>query len=87
MGSVYDAFNFGNGYENVYTAIPGTLADDTVTDTLVTPFGNVNLDSLFGNIDAAAPLNPATPSPVSRQATAASAPTPSPSAAPPSTPP
>ncbi len=59
VGSVYDAFNLGNGYENVYTAIPGaTPADDTVTDTLVTPFGNVNLDSLFGNIDAAEPLNP-----------------------------
>ena len=24
VGSVYDAFNLGNGYENVYTAIPGT---------------------------------------------------------------
>jgi hypothetical protein len=55
---VYDAFNLGNGYENVYTAIPGTGGADTVTDTLVTPFGNVNLDSLFGNIDAAAPLSP-----------------------------
>ena len=59
VGSVYDAFNLGNGYENVYTAIPGaTAGSDTVTDTLVTPFGNVNLDSLFGNIDAAAPLQP-----------------------------
>jgi hypothetical protein len=59
VGSVYDAFNLGNGYENVYTAIPGLDgAKDTVTDTLVTPFGNVNLDSLFGNIDAAQPLNP-----------------------------
>ena len=59
VGSVYDAFNFGHGFENVYTAIPGVDgANDTVTDTLVTPFGNVNLDSLFGNIDAAAPLNP-----------------------------
>ena len=59
MGSVYDAFNFGNGYENVYTAIPGANgAPDTVTDTLVTPFGNINLDSLFGGIDAAAPLSP-----------------------------
>jgi hypothetical protein len=59
VGSVYDAFNLGNGYENVYTAIPGaTAGSDTVTDTLVTPFGNVNLDSLFGNIDAAAPLSP-----------------------------
>ncbi|MGB8207181.1 MAG: hypothetical protein WCF69_06130, partial [Mycobacterium sp.] len=59
VGSVYDAFNLGNGYENIYTAIPGTAGGaDTVTDTLVTPFGNVNLDSLFGNIDAAAPLQP-----------------------------
>ena len=59
VGSVYDAFNLGNGIENVYTAIPGTAGgSDTVTDTLVTPFGNVNLDSLFGGIDAAAPLQP-----------------------------
>jgi hypothetical protein len=59
VGSVYDAFNLGNGYENVYTDIPGaTAGSDTVTDTLVTPFGNVNLDSLFGSIDAAAPLSP-----------------------------
>jgi hypothetical protein len=59
VGSVYDAFNLGDGFENVYTAIPGTAGGaDTVTDTLVTPFGNVNLDSLFGNIDAAAPLSP-----------------------------
>jgi hypothetical protein len=56
VGSVYDAFNFGGGVENVYTATPG--ADGTVTDTLVTPFGNVNLDSLFGNFDAAAPMQP-----------------------------
>jgi hypothetical protein len=59
VGSVYDAFNLGNGYENVYTAIPGVDgANDTVSDTLVTPFGNVNLDSLFGSIDAAAQLQP-----------------------------
>ena len=58
-GSVFDALNLGNGYENIYTDIPGAAgANDTVTDTLVTPFGNVNLDSLFGNIDAAAPLQP-----------------------------
>jgi hypothetical protein len=59
VGSVYDAFNFGGDFENVYTAIPITTGGaDTVTDTLVTPLGNVNLDSLFGGIDAAAPLNP-----------------------------
>jgi hypothetical protein len=60
VGSIYDAFNFGNGVENVYTDIPGTGGGaDTVTDTLVTPFGNINLDSLFGSIDAAAPMQPA----------------------------
>jgi hypothetical protein len=59
VGSVYDSFNLGNGYDNVYTAIPGTSGGaDTVTDTLVTPYGNVNLDSLFGSFDAAAPLQP-----------------------------
>jgi hypothetical protein len=57
VGSVLDAMNFGNGYENVYTATPG--ADGTVTDTLVTPYGNINLDSLFGSINDANPLNPA----------------------------
>jgi hypothetical protein len=57
VGSVYDAMNLGNGYENVYTATPG--ADGTVTDTLVTPYGNINLDSLFGSINDANPLNPA----------------------------
>jgi hypothetical protein len=59
VGSVFDAFNLGGGFENVYTAIPGvTGAPDTITDTLVTPFGNLNLDSLFGGIDAAMPLDP-----------------------------
>jgi hypothetical protein len=56
QGTVLDAMNFGNGYENIYTATPG--ADGTVTDTLVTPYGNINLDSLFGNINDANPLNP-----------------------------
>jgi hypothetical protein len=63
VGSVLDAMNFGNGYENVYTATPDVTADGvttpgTVTDTLVTPFGNINLDSLFGGINDANPLNP-----------------------------
>jgi hypothetical protein len=63
VGSVLDAMNFGNGYENVYTATPDVTADGvttpgTVTDTLVTPYGNINLDSLFGNINDANPLNP-----------------------------
>jgi hypothetical protein len=59
VGSVYDAFNLGNGIENVYTAIPGvSSAADTVTDTLVTPWGDLNLDSLFGGIDVASALDP-----------------------------
>src|ERR1700733_2141961 len=55
VGSVYDVFNLGNGYENIYTATPGT--DGTVTDTLVTPTGDVNLDSLF-SFNAADPMQP-----------------------------
>src|ERR1700677_2861618 len=59
VGSVYDEFNLSNGYENIYTAIPSTTGgSDSVTDTLVTPFGNVNLDSLFGSFDAAAAMQP-----------------------------
>jgi hypothetical protein len=58
-GSVYDVFNLGDGIENVYTAIPGVDGGaDTITDTLVTPLGNINLDSLFGGIDAVSALNP-----------------------------
>ena len=59
VGSVYDVFNLGSGIENVYTAIPGVDGGaDTVTDTLVTPLGNVNLDSLVAGIDAIAGLDP-----------------------------
>jgi hypothetical protein len=59
VGSVYDAFNFGDGIENVYTAIPGAAgAPDTLTDTLVTPWGDLNLDSLVASIDAVSALNP-----------------------------
>jgi hypothetical protein len=59
VGSVFDAFNLGDGIENVYTAIPGVAgAADTVTDTLVTPWGDLNLDSLVAGIDAASALDP-----------------------------
>jgi hypothetical protein len=59
VGSVYDVFNLGNGIENVYTAIPSTSGGaDTVSDTMVTPWGDLNLDSLFGGIDAASALDP-----------------------------
>ncbi len=56
VGSVYDVFNLGNGYENVYVATPG--ADGTVTDTLITPTGqDIDLSSLF-DFNAANPMNP-----------------------------
>ncbi|MGC2567955.1 MAG: hypothetical protein WA488_20015, partial [Mycobacterium sp.] len=59
VGSVYDVFNLGNGIENVYTALPGTSGGaDAVSDTLVTPWGDLNLDSLVGGIDAASALDP-----------------------------
>ncbi len=45
--------NLGNGFENIYTAIPGLDgAADTVTDILMTPFGNLDLGDLFAGIDA-----------------------------------
>ncbi|MDD7813125.1 hypothetical protein PP713_11185 [Mycobacterium sp. CSUR Q5927] len=48
--------NFGNGFENIYTAIPGADgAASTITDTLSTPFGDFNIPTDF---DAAALLDP-----------------------------
>lgn len=58
-GSVYDVFNLGNGYANVYVDVPGASGGaNTITDYLATPFGHVNLDSLFGNIDVLSALDP-----------------------------
>jgi hypothetical protein len=44
-GSVYDVINIGGGFENFYADIAPTTAGgpDTLSDTLVTPFGNVPL--------------------------------------------
>lgn len=56
VGTVYDVANFGNGFENIYTDIPGADgAANTITDTLVTPFGDFNIPTDF---DAAALLDP-----------------------------
>ena len=58
VGSVYDVFNLGHGYENVYVATPGADGSPgTVTDTLVTPHHDIDLSSLF-SFNAADPLNP-----------------------------
>ncbi len=58
QGTVYSITQIG-GFTNVYEAIPnadGTAAS-SITDTLITPFGSYDLSSLFGGIDAIAPLD------------------------------
>ncbi|MGB7165150.1 MAG: hypothetical protein WBD70_18750 [Mycobacterium sp.] len=67
-GSVYDIANFGNGFENVYSdVLPeqaqrlatdsltgiGTAAPGTITDTFVTPFGNIDLTPLVDGFSTA----------------------------------
>jgi hypothetical protein len=59
LGTVYSVTDFGGGFENVYEAVPnadGTAAaTGGITDYLVTPFGNVDLSTMF---DAIAQLDP-----------------------------
>lgn len=50
VGTVYDAFNFGGGFANVYVAAPGE--NGTITDTFVTPFGSMDLSWLFSGMAA-----------------------------------
>jgi hypothetical protein len=59
-GTVYDVYNFGNGYENVYTDIPSASGSGagTATDNLVTPFGDINLSSLVADFNPTAALDP-----------------------------
>jgi hypothetical protein len=61
-GTVYDVTNYGGGYINDYTDVPGattlvagvtTTAPDTVTDILNTPFGAINLSADFAAFDLA----------------------------------
>jgi hypothetical protein len=51
-----DQLNFGSGYENVYTDSIGTGPDgaNSISDTLITPFGEFNIPTTF---DAAAVLD------------------------------
>ncbi len=56
VGSVYDVINIGGGFENVYSDIAPTtpVGADTLSDTLVTPFGNIPLTpSLHAFLDPA----------------------------------
>jgi hypothetical protein len=55
-GSVFDDAILGNGFENEYSDVvtgAGASATDTVTDTLVTPFGDVDLTPLVSDFHAA----------------------------------
>ena len=56
-GTIYSVTDFGSGFENIYEAIPNAdvTAASSITDTLVTPFGDFELPSMF---DAIAPLDP-----------------------------
>lgn len=59
LGTVYSVTDLGGGFANVYQAVPGTDGDAaTITNTLVTPFGNFEVPTSF---DATAPLDPAAP--------------------------
>lgn len=53
-GSEFEIVNFGNGFESIYSDIASTTAGgDTITDTFVTPFGDIPLTPAF---DASAGL-------------------------------
>jgi hypothetical protein len=60
VGTVYDVFNFGHGFENFYSDFAGGSPGipSLLQDYLLTPFGDINLSSLFADFDAIAPLNP-----------------------------
>ena len=55
-GTVYSVTDFAKGWTNVYEAIPNAAdtAASHISDTLITPFGDINLSSMF---DAIAPLD------------------------------
>src|ERR1700759_2002827 len=48
-GSVISTTGFGGAFENIYSAIPSG-STDTVTDTLKTPFGNIDLSNLVNSL-------------------------------------
>jgi hypothetical protein len=52
-GTIFDVFNLGGGFENIYEGTPS----GTVTDTLWSPFGPL-VEFLIPSLDAAVPLSP-----------------------------
>lgn len=61
IASVYSVTDFGLGFSNVYVATPDDTGDaaGSIQDFLVTPFGNVDLSSMFASFDAIAAFDPA----------------------------
>jgi hypothetical protein len=55
VGTVYSVTDLGGGFANVYIAVPGDDGAASITDTFVTPWGNVDVVTDF---DATAPLDP-----------------------------
>lgn len=57
VDSTYSVTNIGLGFYNVYSAIPAETDSGSpeITDTLVTPFGNIDLSTPFNALEA---LNP-----------------------------
>jgi hypothetical protein len=49
VGSVFDAYTFGDsGFENIYSDLASTTpGGDTISDTLVTPFGDFTIPVVF----------------------------------------
>ncbi len=55
VGSVFDSYSFGYGAgTNLYSAIPNGDGTATVTDTLVTPTGDINIPTTFDAADGPA---------------------------------
>ena len=67
VGSVYEINNMAGGFENVYSDIAPTTpgGPDTLSDTLVTPFGNIpittDLHAFLDPTDSFFPYGPTDP--------------------------
>ena len=47
VGSVFEIYNYGDGYESIYSDIPSTTGSNTITDTFVTPFGDFQIPDTY----------------------------------------
>jgi hypothetical protein len=52
VGSVFDTYTYNDGsQENIYSAIPNASGGDTITDTMVTPYGSSTVPITFDAAD------------------------------------